>query len=377
MNRGADSTEQLTASSGRHRLGATGARTPGVVPEPARSGRSNPPPSTDRPVSDTLRLSPAASPRYDGGGLPVPEHSPPPPQTPPRRTRVTLTPPTCHEAGSDDDVRVFVAPPETGLSTFDLGTVPASVTPPSSWRKAAWFATASSGAVVVALLFAGSTLVGKPAPEQASGGWVPGLGGGLPTVAGEQPGPGPAGRYAGAGINPSATVSTELDLSRPSHTPATVLGAKQSTSSRPLGDRDATAGRPYLDGPGSSEPPVTLVPPKPAPTTAPYDADPFQLSLTQADPGTLARTSQRYLDSVTGNPAEAHQLTTGRLRDEGADGLAQKYADVAYFQVEHIQVHQYDGRTVCTVKTVHKDGRKTLEQRTLTFQGTKIASDGN
>src|SRR2546421_677293 len=54
--------------------------------------------------------------------------------------------------------------------------------PRRSWRKAAWFATASSGGVVVALLFAGSALVGKPTPDAAGDAWIPGLGGGLPSV---------------------------------------------------------------------------------------------------------------------------------------------------------------------------------------------------
>ncbi|WP_186382773.1 hypothetical protein, partial [Amycolatopsis rhizosphaerae] len=333
-----------------------------------------------------------AAPRYDEGSqsgflsvsgrLPLPEQASPaspvsssvPSPTPPPRTRVRLTAPTCHEAGSGDDVRVYVAPPETGLSTFDLGSVPASVTPPRSWRRAAWFATASSGGVVVALLFAGSALVGKPAPEQASGGWVPGLGGGLPTVAGEQLGPGPLARYSGPGTNSSSTLSTQLDPSRSSSGPAAVRDTGESTSAA---DSDAAPRPSAPSDPAGSAPLVTSVPPKPAPTPAPYDSDPFQLSLQQADPGTLARTSQRYLDSVTANPAQAHELTTGELRDEGTEGLAEKYSEVAYFEVEHIQVHQYDGRTVCTVKTVHKNGRQTVEQRTLTFDGTKISSDGN
>src|SRR5690606_9920859 len=73
----------------------------------------------------------------------------------PRRTKITLT--TATEEPSD--LRVYLSPTVDGLSKFDLGNVPASVTPPRSWRKAAWFATMSSCGVAVALVLAGSYLV--------------------------------------------------------------------------------------------------------------------------------------------------------------------------------------------------------------------------
>ncbi len=52
--------------------------------------------------------------------------------------------------------RVYALPeaPATGLRKFDLGNVPASVTPPRSWRRAAWFAVGTSAAVVLGLTVA-------------------------------------------------------------------------------------------------------------------------------------------------------------------------------------------------------------------------------
>lgn len=228
MTGAAEQTGQLPLSTGRHRRGA-GTWTP-TVPPRASGGRhsSFAPGPFDPPARGSLPLIsqileegtssrvpfPAAR-----GELPVPPAPAPPeppaplPRAKPRRTKVTLTAPTCHdEQREDDDVRVYVAPPETGLGTFDLGSVPASVTPPRTWRKAAWFATASSGGVVVALLFAGSALVGKPAPDQAGEAWVPGLGGGLPTVEGERIVPGPAGQSsdsATSGRRSSANTRTD------------------------------------------------------------------------------------------------------------------------------------------------------------------------
>src|SRR6266545_4477007 len=52
--------------------------------------------------------------------------------------------------------------PATGLRKFNLGTIPASVTPPRTWRRAAWFAVGTAGFVVMALGFAAIQLVGNP-----------------------------------------------------------------------------------------------------------------------------------------------------------------------------------------------------------------------
>jgi hypothetical protein len=307
------------------------------------------------------------------GELPLPEAAPPA-RGKPRRTKVKLTPPACHEPNTEDDVRVYMAPPDTGLGTFDLGSVPASVTPPRSWRRAAWFATASSGGVVVALLFAGSALVGKPAPDQAGGGWIPGLGGGLPTIEGERIAPGPVGHPSSPARASSSVSADPLTSTDPARRPADLRSSLGTTAQDTSG---TTAGQTDSPRRPAFTPTPTPIPAKPQSTPAPYDADPFRFSWQEGDPATLAQNSQRFLDSVTENPQAAHDMTTGQLQQEGAQGLEQKYADVAYFQVEHVQVHQYDGKTVCTVKTVRKNGQQTTDQHTLTFQSGKIASDGS
>src|SRR5919198_328409 len=56
--------------------------------------------------------------------------------------------------------------PPTGLRKFNLGTIPASVTPPSTWRRAAWFAVGTATFVVLALGFAAFRLVGTPRRTQ-------------------------------------------------------------------------------------------------------------------------------------------------------------------------------------------------------------------
>src|SRR5688500_14770073 len=47
-----------------------------------------------------------------------------------------------------------------GLRKFNIGLVPASVTPPRTWKRAAWFAVVSSVLVLVGLSIAAAKLVG-------------------------------------------------------------------------------------------------------------------------------------------------------------------------------------------------------------------------
>ena len=47
---------------------------------------------------------------------------------------------------------------------FNLGTIPASVTPPRTWRRAAWFTIVASAAALLGLLAVGAVLVGPARP---------------------------------------------------------------------------------------------------------------------------------------------------------------------------------------------------------------------
>ncbi|MTD56296.1 hypothetical protein GKO32_20275 [Amycolatopsis sp. RM579] len=355
------------------------------MPPRGTGGRHSVTPPFDAPAHGSLPLIsqifeqgasvPAARGEFPSahGELPLPDAAP----RCPKRTKVTLTPPAAKGESVDDDVRVYAAPAETGLSSFDLGSVPASVTPPRSWRKAAWFATASSGGVVLALLFAGSALVGKPAPSQAGDAWIPGLGGGLPTIGGERVVPVPGGTSSDSLTKSRGSATDPGAVSDPVRRPDSVRSPGTTTS---LDEFTSSTTAPTTDDgwdSSPSTPTTTPVPRKPPPTPAPYSQDPTRFAFSQGDPKTLAENSQTYLDTVTDNPQAAYAMTTGDLQQEGTQGIEQKYAEVAYFQVEHVQVHQYDGKTVCTVKTVRKDGAETTEQKTLTFQRGKIASDGS
>jgi hypothetical protein len=394
MNGETDSLREAQAPEGRHRRGGAGSWTPTVPPQAVSAGARRRHVLAERPVdppiSGSLPLppltpdagqrpvaSPASAFRPSSGDLSAQGQLPVPPPAV-RRTKVTLTPPPEPVRPSeeeDEDVRVYLAPALDGLGTFDLGSVPASVTPPKTWRKAAWFASLSSGGVVVALLFAGSFMVGSPSQDQATQGW-PGYRGGQPLMNGEQETDSSSPQNGGAAAKPTGESRA---------------GQTSGTSDRPADDASrGTSGDSALGNPGSSSTPSTTrsgtpgtsspassrTPQKPPVTPAPMQSQPPRF-LPQMNAQEMGKTSQDFLNTVPDNPAAASDLTTGQLREQGPQALAQRYSDVAYFEVKNVYIDQDEGYTINTVEVTHDDGTKTVERRTLTFgEDNKIESDG-
>jgi len=334
----------------------SGTLTPPSLPQP-RDRRPAPPlfPAAhgDLPLDDDLE--PVAESRADQAA---------------RRTRVSLaSPQPRHVEPEDDDVRIYAAPPLDGLGGFTIGSVPASVTPPKTWKKAAWFATGASGAVVVGLLFAGSYLVGKPPVDQAVQGAWPGYQG-VPTIAdptGDRTPPTEGGSAAGPET-----------AARPENAAGTTRGgggAGPVDGVAPPRD-DSTA----VPGSATTGPAVPSAPPR-KPPVAPAQREtpvkpPWWYSF-PPDAQTMGDNSEKFFNTVTTDPAAASSVTTGRLHDQGPQALADRYAGIAYFEVKKVSIDQQRGVTVNTVEVTHTDGTKTLEERTLTFgDGDKITADG-
>ncbi|MFD5092295.1 hypothetical protein ACFWMR_16965 [Amycolatopsis thailandensis] len=397
------------AQAGRHRVGGTESWTPPVSPRRQRptghghhAHREFAPPSTGSLPLPPPRNRRAPSPGYapSSGRLPLPqparevpverparvEVSFTEPVVPPsaeerrakaaQRTKVTLTAPAPRRpepVETDDDVRVYLAPPLDGLSTFDLGSVPASVTPPKTWRKAAWFAAAASALVVVGLLFAGSFLVGKPAPEQQSQGGWPGYRGGSPLTNEGLAGNPTTQPQGGAAGNPSDSATDSSSQDDRSSSNSGTPSDDESTGdgeTRPGAGGPVTTGRPATSS--SARPPQKppVMPADRTTTTSPWYAS-------QPDAQAMGDHTETFLNSVTTNPQQAAAVTSGGLREEGAQGLRERYADVAYFEVKKVSIDQRRGVTVNTVEVTHKDGTKTMEQRTFTFgDDDKIVDDG-
>ena len=347
----------------------------------------------DPPVSGTLPLPQPRESRLafppDRGSLPQPAV---PPRSEPRseppteptitpaeqaacRTRVRMPtvraqrPPSDDGDTGGDEARVYQVPP-SGLGGLAIGSVPASVTPPKSWRRAAWFATGASGLVVVGLLFAGTFLVGKPdAGSTAQGGW-PGFQGVAPAITEDLSGGMPPGEHEGSG----AATHTARRPDRAAGQAVPGAGAGTRDDATPSG-QGGQPGGPVTTGTAAPSGPPEKPPITPAPRETPVKP-PWWYSF-PPDAQTMGDNSEKFFNTVTTDPNQAASVTTGQLHDQGPQALAARYAGIAYFEVKKISIDQQRGVTVNTVEVTHTDGTKTIEQRTLTFgDGDKIADDG-
>ncbi|MFT7872557.1 MULTISPECIES: hypothetical protein [Amycolatopsis] len=295
-----------------------------------------------------------------------------------RRTRVSLAAPAPRNVDLDEeDVRIYSAPPLDeldelgGLGGFAIGSVPASVTPPKTWKKAAWFATGASGAVVVGLLCAGSFLVGKPPVDQAVQGAWPGYQG-APTIAD------PTGEH-----RPPTQGGSAPGPESPSRPEDDAAAGKPGGGTGPV---DGVAPPPHAGTPNAPDTTTTTGPARPSATPRKPPVTPAQRETPVKPPWwysfppdaqTMGDNSEKFFNTVTTDPSAASAVTTGRLHDEGPQALADRYAGIAYFEVKKVSIDQQRGVTVNTVEVTHTDGTKTVEERTLTFgDGDKITADG-
>ncbi len=355
-DRGPDTGPVLPAAGRRHRP-APGTWTPPVGGGGACHARTEPIPPITSPRTSDVEFGAAS------GVLPPPDDIPAPERPGVRRRRVLLT-----DARVPGDENVRAIRPR-GLGKFDLGSVPASVTPPRSWRKAAWFASAASGAAVAAMLVVGTAFVSDPAegpralqtwPEHSSRQpTLPGNGGNdnPRTGARNTTEPDDDRREAAAGDVETVPAAHRRNDSAPAS------GGDHAVADDEPGDIDSVPG---TVAPTPSKPPVTPAPTDSAPVVlwAPHDGD------------TLAQRSQDYFNTVTEDPDAAHALTTGELAAQGPDGLASKYSDVAYFEVREVYVDPHEGYTLNTVEVTYVDGTSEQQTRKLVFSDDDlIAAD--
>ena len=245
--------------------------------------------------------------------------------------------------------------PATGLRKFDLGTVPASVTPPRSWRKAAWFAVGTSAAVVLGLTVATAELMGRPVTDGAMIDALPAY---------------PTGPLTLGKLPHEATTSDAPTTGKP---------AKPSGTPRPS---DA-APPPVVDSPprdtviGSTTGEESVVPTEPpsedtttTPPTTPGEPTRYTVGpapVTPTDPAKMGDRTEEYFQLVTSDPAAAHAMTTGGMAREGAEGIEARYGGVERIEVQEITIDRNDAITTSRVKVVHEDGTETIEHRQLTF----------
>jgi hypothetical protein len=273
---------------------------------------------------------------------------------PPSFAAPTTTIPAPREPGRGVEP-VAYALPETGLRKFNLGTIPASVTPPRTWRRAAWFAVGTSAFVVCALGFAAYALVGSP----RKGTTIEGLPGqptqqllitDLPADTTE-----PSPRVASTSA-PPPTSRTSSSATRPQHT--------REVAARATGPGEVATARPGV--PGTPGRPAT-----PGPATPPPRSTVEALTTPPTDPRKMGDRTEQYFAQVVKNPAGACQLTAGPMRAEGPEGIEARYADVERIEVKEILIDPNWSYTRSVLVLVRKDGSTTRVRRELTFSQGK------
>ncbi|OLR90556.1 hypothetical protein [Actinokineospora bangkokensis] len=240
-------------------------------------------------------------------------------------------------------VPALVESPATGLAKFDLGTIPASVTPPRSWRRAAWFAVGAAVLVVVGLSVAAVALMGTPRdPLRVDA--LPALPSGepqLPTTWQDHPAVSTSSTSSAPSSAPSATSTTAAPPAQASEVPS------------------APAQAPTAGGP-SSAPTPSSAPPRTTVSTPVLLAAP-------ADPQALGDRTEQYFHSVVADPAAAYELTTGSMRQAGQGAIEQRYADVRRVEVTAITIDPSRATTRAALRVVGTDGSVQDLDRELVF----------
>ncbi len=242
-----------------------------------------------------------------------------------------------------------------GLHKFDLGYIPASVTPPRTWRKAAWFTVICSAAALVGLLYVTAELVG-PVHVASDIDSLPGLPTNLPfftppSSSGNQP-----------GVRHSQPQSRPDQQQRPNQPGSTA--APTDAQGRPITTADGSSsagGLPPSGGgaPGTGNAPTTVV--EPPPVTTVNSGPP------SVDPTKLGTRTEQFFSEVTSNVDAAASMTSDTVHGDAKAIIEQNYGDISTIKVKSISLDPTNGLTVSVLQVTNKDGSVLTQQRTLRF----------
>jgi hypothetical protein len=225
-----------------------------------------------------------------------------------------------------------------GLRKFNIGLVPASVTPPRTWKRAAWFAVLSSAGVLVGLAIAAAKLVGSGPVERIG---MPEYPANVPIVT----------AFPTKGPRPSDSVEGSATKSHGTAT-ATGSAAPQPGERTSGGAGDGTATTRPGSGTNTAPPLVTTVP-NPQPPVV--------------DPSAIASRTEKFYEQMASNTNTAMAMTTDAFRSNAQAVLEQRFADVSLIQVKEITIDPAKGVTISTLQITRKDGTASTERRELTF----------
>lgn len=224
-----------------------------------------------------------------------------------------------------------------GLRKFNIGLVPASVTPPRTWKRAAWFAVISSVLVLVGLSVAAAKLVGGGGAVETVG--LPGYPSDVPFISGLPTSP------------PSPSVTGTRPSAASTGRGAAVPGTGTGTGTSAPGS--SVAGSAPGTAPSGTAPPVI--------TTVPVSQAPV------VDGGKIAQRTASFYQEMATNADTALALTTDTVRSNAGALLEGRLADISLIEVKEIAVDPSKGLTVSLLQVTKKDGSVSTEKRELSF----------
>ena len=259
----------------------------------------------------------------------------------------------------------------SGLLGFDLGRIPAPVTPPRSSKHAGWFAAASSMIAGATLALLTSTLVGPPLAFRTVEA-LPGL---------------PRMRLDAAAPLPDLAGSTSTRASSasggraPEHGPSStpvptgVIGVPVLAVAvgAPPEVRPTEHNRPSPARPGSSgtKPADQAVPVAPIRETRPAEAVPdFAVAGQQpSDPDLLGDRAEAFYRLLITNPAAAYEMTSGTLRQRGMTAFRQHYSNMVRIEIKKLTVSPAETTVAGLVVVTYDTGARITENRMIKFSG--------
>jgi len=258
-----------------------------------------------------------------------------------------------------------IAPqPSATLGELDLAVTPVSVTPPGTWRRAAWFAVAASCVVLIVLVFAASRLAGPESPLDRLDAF-PGLPtGGLLTAQplGPQVHPGPTATTDGARPGGTAAGATAgADGNGPGGGPAAHDGR---------GDQERRSSRTGTAAPAPSEPRGASTPPEPTVSLLPSTGRP---PVTAAD---LVSATRTFYEQLPRNVDAAWNMVGPRVKVQGFDSFRRQWGDAAEVNLQQVVVDADASSVLATVRIVPADGAERFQTFELVIrQGSSLVID--
>ncbi|WP_434438420.1 hypothetical protein [Lentzea sp. E54] len=220
-----------------------------------------------------------------------------------------------------------------GLRKFNIGLVPASVTPPGTWRRAAWFAVVSSVLVLVGLSFAAAKLVGGGGTVEKIG--LPGYPSDVPLIS----------QLSTSATAPAPTGTRQFAADIDKITPTPRMGSSSPGAS---GQASATSTQPS----GTTLPVITTVPVSQVPVV---------------DGAEIAQQTETFYREMTTNSDTALAMATDTVRSNSDALLEGRLADISLIEVKEIVVDPGKGLTVSLLQVTKKDGSVSTEKRELSF----------